>query len=194
MKFSEPKRIAKLFNQYKGKWMIAGGWAIDLFLNKQTRNHSDIEIAIPRNEQLAIKSYLAYWRLGYIKSAKTIPWIKDDFLELPIHEIYGIYGEEKIEILLNEFDEKKWRYRRNLKIEYPSEKAIITSKLNIPILCPEIVLLYKSKSYRKKDENDFLNSIEMIDSKNLKWLCEAIQKTHGINHQWIEIIRKHMND
>jgi len=193
MKFSEPKRIAKLFEQYKGKWMIAGGWAIDLFLNKQTRNHSDIEIAIPRNEQLAIKSYLEYWRLDYIKSAKAIPWIKDDFLELPIHEIYGIYGGEKIEILLNELDGKKWKYRRNLKIEYPSEKTMITSKFNIPILCPEIVLLYKSKSYRKKDEDDLQNSIEMIGSENLKWLCAAIQKTHGFNHKWIEIIRKHIN-
>ena len=36
-------------------WFFAGGWAIDLFLGKETRKHSDIEIAILRNDQLYLK-------------------------------------------------------------------------------------------------------------------------------------------
>ena len=43
MKFSEPIRLKKLLQGYKGIWMVAGGWAIDLYLNKETRHHHDIE-------------------------------------------------------------------------------------------------------------------------------------------------------
>ena len=31
-------------------WCVVGGWAVDLFLGKQTRAHDDLEIAIPPDE------------------------------------------------------------------------------------------------------------------------------------------------
>jgi len=190
MKFKEPKRIKKLLTDYNGTWMVAGGWSIDLYLNKETRIHSDIEIGIPRNEQFKIKSYLTNWNLEFIKSGKVNKWKNGEFLELPIHEIQGTKGGEKIEILLNELDDKKWKYRRNLQIEYPIEKTVINTNLEIPILCPEIVLLYKSKSIKKKDIKDLINTIEFIDRSKLIWLKNAIKETHGVTHEWLKIIEK----
>ncbi|MEM8908799.1 MAG: hypothetical protein AAGD05_13210, partial [Bacteroidota bacterium] len=72
--FAEPYRIAKLLTHYPGRWMIAGGWAIDLFLNKITRPHQDIEIAIPRTEQLQLKVYLSQWKLRYVISGQFFNW------------------------------------------------------------------------------------------------------------------------
>lgn len=43
-------------------WFIAGGWAIDLYLNKVTRQHKDIEIGIFRENQNELKKYLADWQ------------------------------------------------------------------------------------------------------------------------------------
>ena len=46
--FSEPLKVASLMRGFEPDWFIAGGWAIDLYLEKQTRLHDDIEIAIFR--------------------------------------------------------------------------------------------------------------------------------------------------
>jgi hypothetical protein len=52
MPFQEPHKIAELFKNYDGTWSVAGGWAIDLFLDTETRSHKDIEVIILRNDQL----------------------------------------------------------------------------------------------------------------------------------------------
>ncbi|MEH7455440.1 nucleotidyltransferase domain-containing protein [Gottfriedia acidiceleris] len=45
MSFEQCYKVYKLMKDFNNGWYIAGGWAIDLFLEKQTRNHHDIEIA-----------------------------------------------------------------------------------------------------------------------------------------------------
>jgi len=35
---------------FKGFWCVAGGWAIDMFLGKQTRPHEDMEIVVLRRD------------------------------------------------------------------------------------------------------------------------------------------------
>lgn len=44
--------INKLFSIIPIKWGIAGGWALDLHLGKQSRAHDDIDVIILRDEQL----------------------------------------------------------------------------------------------------------------------------------------------
>lgn len=43
---------------FEGKWCIAGGWAIDLYLGKEIRTHGDIEILVFREDQKILKNYL----------------------------------------------------------------------------------------------------------------------------------------
>ncbi len=188
MKFQEPKRIKKLLEQYTGTWMIAGGWAIDLYLDKETRAHKDIEIAIPRKEQRKIKSYLKNWDLKFIKSGTAMNWNDDHYLELPIHEIQGSHIGSEIEILFNEIDSDQWTYRRNPEIVHTLEKTIQSTKSKIPILCPEIVLLYKSKSIKEKDEKDLTSALEKMNNDQLNWLKTALLKTYANDHPWIGII------
>lgn len=193
MNFSEPHRIAKLLRNYNGIWMIAGGWAIDLYLNRETRSHKDIEIAIPRNDQLELKSYLKNWNFRYVESGKFFVWKEKNFLNLPIHEIHGeLHNKSKIEILLNEVENDKWRFRRNLTIEYPLNRLLIRSKQDIPILCPEIVLLYKAKFNTETDRTDLLNIHLTLSESSVKWLIRSILNTYG-NHEWIRILSRKNN-
>jgi len=193
MNFHEPKRIQEVLKDYDGLWMIAGGWAIDLYLNKISRKHEDIEIAIPRSEQLKIQSFLVDWNLRYVEAHQFFEWPNGQMLQLPIHEIHGQLNESKIEILLNEIEGEVWKFKRDLSIQYPTRKMIIQSAIGIPILCPEIVLLYKAKNFREKDQMDLLNSMAALSKDQLKWLKDRIQKMHGLNHQWIKILEKHLN-
>lgn len=186
--FVDTLKIASLLKKYSGTWMIAGGWAIDLYINKQTRSHHDIEIAIPRLEQQALRKYLNNWNFHYVKRGQFFQWRTDEYLNLPIHEIHG-KGEENdsLEILLNEVKDDVWYFRRNQQVTYPVSKLILLSKQNIPILCPEVVLLYKAKINKEKDRLDLSNTLSYLTNQKKKWLREAIQETHG-SHDWLQLI------
>ena len=43
-----PDEAAHLLAGTEVPWAVAGGWAIDLHLGRQTREHGDLEVAIPR--------------------------------------------------------------------------------------------------------------------------------------------------
>ena len=192
MKFKEPKRVNEVLKNYNGIWGIAGGWAIDLFLNKETREHQDIEIAILRQEQLLFKNYLHGWSFSYIDNmGQLINWDNDKYLELPVHEVYTTDGTgNRIEILLNEAVDGNWIYRRNLNVTYPIESSILKSKCGIPILSPEIVLLYKSKENRKKDSDDLRRILPELSKESRAWLASSIEFAHG-NTEWVKEIKNH---
>ena len=49
----QPHEVAQLFSALAIPWWIAGGWAVDLFLGEQTRDHEDGVFCItPRNGAL----------------------------------------------------------------------------------------------------------------------------------------------
>lgn len=49
------KQVKTVFKPFKHQWWIAGGWAIDLFLKKQTRPHDDIDVLVRREDQLEVQ-------------------------------------------------------------------------------------------------------------------------------------------
>ena len=64
-----PREVAAFFAELDAPWWIAGGWAIDLFLGRQTREHEDIDVQILRRDQHAVTS--APGRLGCAGRAPT---------------------------------------------------------------------------------------------------------------------------
>ncbi|MDI9312861.1 MAG: hypothetical protein QM535_21805 [Limnohabitans sp.] len=183
--FQEPKRIKTLLEGYGGIWAIAGGWALDLYLQTETRIHKDIEIAIPRNEQLKLKNFLKEWKFNYVKNGEFVPWDNEEFLTLPIHEIHAKNEENEFEILLNEIDEKVWTYRRNPKVKYPIEKLYAKNLIDINFLVPEIVLLYKVKLNKTKDIEDLKNTISILSKESKTWLINSIEQESHNSKEWI---------
>jgi hypothetical protein len=45
-----PREIADRLADLTASWCVAGGWALDLWLGRETRMHQDLEIAIPREQ------------------------------------------------------------------------------------------------------------------------------------------------
>src|SRR5262245_42053633 len=43
-----PEEVARRFAGLGAPWYVAAGWAIDLFLGFQRRQHEDLEVAIPQ--------------------------------------------------------------------------------------------------------------------------------------------------
>jgi hypothetical protein len=118
-----------------------------------------------------------------------VDWEKDTYLELPLHEVHATSpdGGLKIEILLNEVIDGTWVFRRNPVVMYPAEKLIRNTEQHIPILSPEIVLLYKAKIDKPEDEADILNTLTKLGLPEREWLKKAIQSSHG-RHRWLALL------
>jgi hypothetical protein len=189
MMFAEPLKIQSLMRNFKSDWFVAGGWAIDLYLETETRRHDDIEIAIFRRDQIELQSYFAGWRLQKVRADEFSIWQQAEFLELPTHEIHCHKENaalQSFEVLLNEINEDdEWIFRRNVKVTTPLSKLHLTSNLGIKFLRPEIVLLYKSKNPRAKDEQDFITSVKHLDVESRSWLKNALSFCYE-EHHWLQ--------
>lgn len=189
--FTAPLKVASLLATFDHPWFIAGGWAIDLFLGQVTRAHADVEIAILREDQMAIRRHLRGWPFNQVlpqpRGGVLLPWEEEEWLHLPVHEIHALNSESDppaLEILLNEAAGDQWRFRRNLAITRPLALLGAPSPLGIPSLRPEIVLLYKAKDPRAQDEADFAHAHARLDREQRSWLKQALAACQP-GHPWL---------
>jgi hypothetical protein len=185
-----PEQVQSVMREFEPEWFIAGGWAIDLFLGKITREHDDIEIAIFRRDQLALQKYLHDWNLQIAENGTLSAWKTGEFLELPVHAIHCFSENLQLpflEVLLNESDDKVWQFRRNRQITKPLSAMFLTNDSGIRFLCPEIVLLYKSKAPRAKDEMDFQAAVKQLENPAKKWLKNALSVCYS-EHKWLALL------
>src|SRR5579863_9515990 len=143
------ENIATLLTPLPVTWGFCGGWAIDLFLNRITRSHKDVDVAILRREQQTVFAVLRQqgWILEQAINGTLQPFEDDKFLMLPVHEIWckhASFDPDFLELLLNESEGEHFLFRRNRSIQCPLSEAFVISPSGLPVLAPEIALLYKS--------------------------------------------------
>lgn len=184
--FDQCKKVKLLMSGYGRTWAIAGGWAVDLFLEKKTREHSDIEIAVYRVDQVELRMHLSSFVIRKVVHGKLVDW-EGETLMLPVHELHAQRDEQQIEILLNEVEDGKWIFRRDPQIQFTAEQVIRYSPDAIPYLHPAIVLLYKAKHMRDKDHQDFLLVKDRLSEQDKKWLLHSLE-IHQPDHPWIGLL------
>ncbi len=171
------RMIAPLMRGFAAPWAVAGGWAIDLSLDRVTRPHGDVELAVFRADQHLLHDHFRGWTFEKIVDGRRLPWQRGEEVSLPVHEIHARSPDDprrSIELLLNERAADHWVFRRDPRVTLPLERAILTSPRGLPILSPAIVLLYKSKDPRAKDEADFRVARPALDREMTNWLRLAI--------------------
>jgi hypothetical protein len=181
---------ATAMNGFARPWCVAGGWAIDLWLGQPTRQHENIEVAILRDDQLAMKYYLEDWKFWLIEQGQRRPWRDWQMRMLPVHEIEGLSPQGRsVRFLLNESDGGNWVYHRDFAIRLSLEQWIMRAAFGVPVLAPQIVLLFKSRDRRPKDDLDFRVAADRLEPQQAAWLAEAIGKTDQ-NHPWLSVLRE----
>lgn len=58
-----PEEVAPFFLAASVPWWIAGGWALDLFLGRQTREHRDLEAGVLRQDCARLLAALRGWEI-----------------------------------------------------------------------------------------------------------------------------------
>lgn len=170
-------------------WGIAGGWAIDLFLGKETRAHGDLEIAVFRTDQLELQRYLSSYHFQKVMNNELHSWRTNDYMHHPLHELHG---REKntghaLEILLNDSIDGEWVFRRDSRVRLPKKDFITLNMNGIPYVNPIIVLLYKAKHLREKDMHD-VNSVLPHFTPRQRKCMRKVLAIHDPSHTWLSFI------
>jgi len=135
------ERVEALMSNFGAPWGFAGGWALDLFIGRESRVHGDIDIAILRSDQQLLRSRLS-GRVENVVEGQLAEWSPTEVLMPPIHEIHVTWPDGcHVEYLLNEQDPatSDWVFRRDARIRRPLA-SVFASDGAIPYLAPEIVL------------------------------------------------------
>jgi hypothetical protein len=113
---------------------------------------------------------------------------------MPIHEVHAQSPHDSalsLEFLLNERTAEEWVYRRDARIRMPLKSAIVRDTGELPVLCPAIVLLFKSKNRRAKDDADFQRIRAALGGQQRRWLHESLRICDP-EHPWLAHL--HMTD
>ena len=165
-------------------WCVAGGWAIDLFHGSPTRAHGDLEIAVPADRFAEIAARLADLEFHVVQHG-THAAVSADTLR-GTHQTWGLdrsAGVWRVDVLREPHAGDTWVYRRNDRIRLPYRAAIRRTASNIPYLAPEIVLLFKAKGPRPKDEADLRVALPLLSAGQRRWLADALAVAHK-DHPW----------
>lgn len=169
-------------------WWVAGGHALDLAVGRPIRARKDVDLAILRRDQAALRTHLVEWEVAAVRPGHGLsPWSAGAWLEPPIHELWARPRAAvtwRFEVLLNEADDARWLYRRDPRISLPLA-AVLNSRVGgVPVLPPEVVLLYKAKAPRPEDEIDFQAARETLSKAARAWLRAALTMAHP-GHRWL---------
>jgi Aminoglycoside-2''-adenylyltransferase len=183
-----PADLAGLLNGLEASWWICGGWALDLYLGRETRRHDDLDVAVLRRDQGALFRHLRGWDVRYATPAHALePW-DGSHLEPPVHGIWARRSHEAsapwtCEFLLNEHTGRDWIFRRDEAVTRSLDE-VGAERGGVPFLRPEIVLLYKAGELSPKNEADFAAVRPLLTATASQWLRDGLEVIDP-RHPWV---------
>jgi hypothetical protein len=181
-----PEDVASLLAGVDVPWCVAAGWALDLWHGRKTREHGDLEIAIPAPAFGAVRDALDGYAFEVAGDGHLWP------LDSPAFEVMfqtwvsePMTGVYRLDIFREPQRDGEWVCRRDESIQLPYERAIRRTRDGIPYLAPEIALLFKAKHCAEpKNEADFGAALPLLDADAVDWLAGALARVHP-GHAWI---------
>ncbi|MEX0750359.1 MAG: hypothetical protein WD359_06070 [Dehalococcoidia bacterium] len=183
---------------FPATWALCGGWAIDAWLNRTTREHGDVDISVFATDQQALFEHLRGWQLlphgPSVGEDNADPW-DGARLEPPAHiharpdtgEALPSDGIAKMEqgfIVEFQIDDRSgddWILSREPRITFPVRDAIQESAWGVPVVAPEVLLFFKSRDLRRRDKLDFARALPLLSAQQRGWLSNAIAL---LGHPW----------
>lgn len=181
-----PGDVARRLAGIDAPWCVAAGWALDLFRGRQTRAHGDIEIAIPAASFPEVRSRFA----GYIFDAAGDGRIWEDATPDELTAVHQTWlrdpatGNYLLDVFREPHDGDTWICRRDESIRFPYSEIIRYTHDGVPYLVPQLVLLFKAKHARQKDQADFDTTVRYMTPDQRETLAALLARVHP-GHHWL---------
>ena len=181
-----PSEVALRLAGVTTPWYVAAGWALDLFRGTQTRAHGDIEIAVPAARFPEIRERFAGYvfdgvgdrRIWEGASSEVLAATHQTWLRDPATDQY------LLDVFREPHDGDTWICRRDETIRLPYSDVIRHTDDGIPYLAPELVLLFKAKHVRAKDQADFDGTLLHMTVHQREALAGLLERVHP-GHPWL---------
>jgi hypothetical protein len=184
-----PEQVAELLAGVTLPWYVAGGWAIDLFLGDDRREHEDLEVAVPNTRFDELADALAAFEVCLITAeweATPLAEARDRLADT--HQTWirePASGKWRVDFFREPSDGDTWICRRDPAIRLPYEQVIEWTPEGIPYGRPEVVLLFKAKhAHEPKSQADFAAALPRLDPLRRQWLRAALGRVHP-GHAWL---------
>jgi hypothetical protein len=188
-----PAEAARLLAGVRAPWCVAAGWAIDLFLGGQRREHEDLEIAVPADRFAEVAEALSEYELfipgredgrelvwPFAQAGERIETRHQTWVREPATGLW------RMDVFREPSDGDTWICRRDESIRMPYREVIERTEDGIPYLRPEIVLLFKAKhSHQPKNEADFAAAVPLLEPARRDWLARSLALVHP-GHPWVD--------
>ncbi|WP_020522585.1 nucleotidyltransferase domain-containing protein [Catelliglobosispora koreensis] len=184
-----PADVVSRLDGVSAPWAVAAGWALDLFRGEQTREHEDLEIAIPAGHFGEIRQRLAEYSADVPADGQIWEDAAEDVLGIT-HQTWfrdPANGNYLVDVFREPHDGDTWICRRDETIRLPYAELIRHNADGIPYVIPEVVLLFKAKSVRPKDEADFAGALPLLDKAQRQQFKAWLTQVHP-GHSWIPAI------
>jgi hypothetical protein len=170
-------------------WAMAGGWAIDVWLGEQTRAHHDVEVVVCRHDQTALRAGLSRTHDVRCLDPPGSGWRAWEGrpLDPPAFQLQAKSPETTFDIFLETVRDGVWRFRRDERVDRPLAEITTLSDTGIPVVRPEVQLLYMAKSTEEKNEHDFVVTRPRLDDDAVRWLARSLAMAHP-GHRWLEVL------
>ncbi len=109
-----PRQAADMLTGFPAPWWIAGGWAVDLFVGRTTRLHGDMDIALLRGSEPALRAHVAGWDVQIAHNGAFEAW-SGDVIKPTRHQFWARRrGNDPwmLEFLLEDHSDGLWHFRR----------------------------------------------------------------------------------
>ncbi|MFE4512937.1 nucleotidyltransferase domain-containing protein [Kitasatospora sp. NPDC056783] len=180
-----PERVAERLAGVTTTWCVAAGWALDLFLGRQSRAHGDLEIAVPAAGFPEIRDRFPEYEFDAVGSGRVWPAPGPEALAAT-HQTWmrdRASGRFLLDVFREPHDGGTWICRRDESLRLPYQAITERTAEGIPYLAPELVLLFKAKEARPKDRDDFANALPLLGSSRRAALRGWLERIHP-GHPW----------
>ena len=186
-----PEEAARRLAGISVPWRVSAGWAIDLFLGGERREHEDLEIAAPANRFPEVAAAFGEIEFHVVTRGTAEPVEHAVLLMQTIHQTWGLDRDAnawRIDVFREPYDGEMWVCRRDESIRLPYDEVIEHTADGIPYERPEIVMLFKAKHSRPKDEADLAAVLPRLTAKRRSLLAGWLEQVHP-GHFWLPDIR-----
>jgi hypothetical protein len=180
---------AGLFSGYRGRWWIAGGWAIEAFTGHH-RRHGDLDPSIPRDDVALLQQHMAGRLDVWAAASGALRPLVEPVIE-PLPSSCGnlwlrASGADawEYDVILMDVNSSVWTYKHDARISR-SLADILWTRDGIDYLRPEVQLLHKAAGLRPQDQEDFDACLPLLEDVALDWLADALRTAHP-GHPWLD--------
>ncbi len=181
--------VRELMAGFDRPWWIAGGHAIEAFTGV-CRSHEDVDVAFFRSDLPRLREHLQDdWHMWSVGSGLMRP-ITDEYPDL--HPESGQVWLRQhalapwvLDLLASPGDLTAYKVRFYDAFHAPLEDVTWTDDAGTRWLNPEVVLGFKSRHRRAKDEADLQAALPLLDERGTRRLRLLVRHVDP-EHPWLQ--------